>query len=79
MGRISRVWVVFAVVLAVGLAAQPATAALVAHYEFEDDVTDSTTSFDGTAFGGPMTYGAGVNGQAIDLSGSGQYVNLAAA
>jgi hypothetical protein len=51
-----------------------ASAALVAHYEFEGSTNDSAGGNHGTAVGNP-TYPAGVFGQAIDLDGVGDYVN----
>lgn len=51
-----------------------ASAALVAHYEFEGNTNDSAGGNHGTAVGDP-TYPSGVFGRAIDLDGVGDYIN----
>jgi len=53
--------------------AEPSTAGLVAHYEFEGNTNDSTGANHGTVTGNP-TYVAGKVGQAINLDGAGDYV-----
>ena len=53
----------------------PKTGNVVAHYGFENNVEDTTGTYDGTAIGGPG-FGAGINGSAIILDGSDDYVDL---
>ncbi|MHC4544739.1 MAG: LamG-like jellyroll fold domain-containing protein [Planctomycetota bacterium] len=55
-------------------AVTPNSAGLVAHYELEGNVNDSTGTNHGIECGSP-TYGTGVFGQAINLDGDGDYVN----
>lgn len=58
------------------VAAEPANpGSLVAQYQFENDVTDSTGNNNATAYGSP-TYTSGQVGQAIDLDGSDDYLEL---
>ena len=54
----------------------PGTAGLQAHYEFEGNTNDSSDNArHGTAAGNPL-FGEGRIGQAIDLDGLGDYVNI---
>ena len=56
--------------------ADPGTAGLQAHYEFEGNTNDSSgNSRHGTAAGNPI-FGEGKVGQAIGLDGLGDYVNI---
>jgi len=56
--------------------AEPGTAGLQAHYEFEGNTNDSSgNARHGTAAGNPI-FGAGRIGQAIGLDGLGDYVNI---
>jgi hypothetical protein len=50
-------------------------AGLLANWEFEGNVEDSTTAYDATAVNAPA-YAAGVIGQAISLNGSNQYATV---
>src|SRR6185369_11373079 len=67
--------------LAVALQARPAapaapTAGLVGYWTFDGTALDSSGSnFNGTLVGGP-TYVPGKNGQALNLNGSSQYVDM---
>ncbi|UCD50049.1 MAG: discoidin domain-containing protein, partial [Phycisphaerales bacterium] len=57
--------------------AEPDTANLVAHYALNGDVTDASgNGYNGTANGDPI-YGAGMDGQAIELDGADDYVVVA--
>jgi len=47
---------------------------LVSHYKFDGDTTDSAGTNHAAAVGGPG-YAAGLHNQAIDLAGTGKYVN----
>jgi len=66
--------VILAMVLVVGLVMGTAKADLLAHYEFNGNATDRTLGNDGTPMG-DTTYGAGMFGQAINLDGTGNYVD----
>ncbi|MBN1515302.1 putative Ig domain-containing protein [Candidatus Sumerlaeota bacterium] len=64
--------------VASGLSSRPAHLMMqryVSHWGFDGDATDSISSNDGVATGSP-SYVTGVDGQAIDLDGSGDYVTL---
>jgi len=54
--------------------AGPLSAGLVSYYKFNGDATDSAGTNHATAVGGPA-YTAGLHNQAIDLNGTGKYVN----
>lgn len=56
---------------------EPETERLVSHFQFEGNVLDDQGEFDGTASGAP-SYTTGVTGQAIDLDGSNDFVQLPA-
>ena len=49
---------------------------LIAYYKFDNDVLDSAGNHNGISHGNPV-FVAGVNGQAIRLDGSGDYVEVA--
>ena len=65
----------FSLFLCVNLVSADLNDALVAWWTFEDDVTDSHGSHDGYVDGNP-TYQEGIQGNAIDLDGTGDYVNV---
>jgi len=70
--RTTRISAIFVLVL--GLVGS-VSAALVAHYEFEGNASDSSgNNLHGTAHGGP-TYVEGVFGRALDLDGVNDYVD----
>ena len=55
---------------------QPTDEALVAHYAFDGDVSDSTGQSPGTLFGDRTLFVPGVNGQALRLDGVNAYVAI---
>ncbi len=55
---------------------EPDAAGLVAHYALDGNTNDSSgNGYDGTAMGDP-TYVTGMEGQAVELNGSDQYVDM---
>jgi hypothetical protein len=72
MKRMAMVVVVLVLVLGLG---GRASAAIVAHYQFDGNANDSSgNNLHGTAYGGP-SYVAGVFGQALNLDGINDYVD----
>jgi hypothetical protein len=60
------------------MAVSPAAAALVAQYDLDGNANDSANGFDGNVNGGATYVPSPVGGQAIELNGSGQYVDTVA-
>jgi len=58
----------------VGLLALPVEASLIAQYDFEGNANDSVNSFHGTINGSPTFVPSPVGGQALSLSGTGNYI-----
>lgn len=66
--------VVFYAVAAIGLLAGAAQAGLVAHWTFDGVLSDQTGNHDATVAGGSPSYAAGKYGDALLLSGGGDYL-----